>query len=152
AARLAGSTGLHRAGRRSALYDRSPLLHGAGAASTDTPLALSLAQLHGDEHLDARDLRRALRHLLLPDAFHAGNDRLYRGRGRAGRHPRHALSGLCLASFRSTRRPNRVAAVHGRRPGDHGARGSLVRAHARDQHTLAPRTAEPWHIPTAALV
>ena len=123
----------------------------ARAAPADPPLALPLAQLHGHEHLDPFNLWVALRHLLLPDALHARNDRVHGGRGRARRRPRLALCHLSLGSVRRPRGPDWIADLHGRRPGDHGGRRLVVRPHAGDQHPLAPTAAEPRDL-SAALV
>ena len=138
ATRLAGSNRLHRPHGRGSLHHRAPLLHGARAAPTHSPLALPLAQLHGHEHLDAPHLWGALRHVLLPDALRPGRGRLHSRRGRAGRHPGHALHGLFLGTDRRDRRPDWLSVVHGNRTGDHGARRSLVRAPAGNHHSLAP--------------
>src|SRR6202023_1502573 len=109
AARLAGSARLRGAGRRRHLYDRAPLLHGAGSASTDSPFALPLAQLHGHEYLDTPDLRGALRHLLFPDAVPPGNARLPRRRGGPRRYPGLPLFDLPFGSVRRTLGPDWIA-------------------------------------------
>jgi hypothetical protein len=54
--------------------------------------AVPCPQLHRHQPVDPFDLRRALRHLLLPRAVPAGHDRLYRCGGGAGRHPRPRCS------------------------------------------------------------
>ncbi|TMD77278.1 MAG: MFS transporter, partial [Chloroflexi bacterium] len=120
---------------------------GVGVVAT---VALPLAQLHGHQHLDARDLWRALRDLLLRRPVPAGDARLRRGGGRRGGDSRLALPDLPLAPVRKPVREIRRAPVHDRRPGDHGARRALVRARSGHQHAVEAGPEQSGLVPSSA--
>ena len=95
---------------------RLPLPDAPPAGSAGAAGALPLAPLHGDQHLDVPDLRRAVRLLLLPGALHPGHAGLHGGRRRPRGPARRSPPDLLLAAFRHPRRPPRAAPLHGRRP------------------------------------
>ena len=110
-------------------HHRAAFLLRAGQAPAHPAVDVPLAQLHGDEHLDAADLWRAVRDVLLPAGVPAGHAGLHGQRRRPGQHPGLALPDLPVDPFGALAARYGPRAVHDRGPADHGRRAALDRAH-----------------------
>ena len=149
AARLGRTHRDREPGDRGDRGDRVPLHDAAPAAPARAPATVPVEELHGDEPVDAGDLRRPVRLPDLPGDLpdrHPGLQRA--GGGRRG-DPLVAAAGAVLDAVRQARRAARSAAVHGDRPGDHGPRPPVAGEDPVGQRTVDPGRGRGVSLPAA---